>query len=185
MGTKRLFVAIPLSEELKDAITAQKRAIKLTQARFVDPDKCHVTLLFLGDVQEENIPKIHEILKRETALIQPFVLHFHNVSFGPKPKRPRLLWMEAEKNDSFILLGKKLHTALIEFIEKEEEREPHAHITVARLPHFHLQGDEKLPSFDFKPLPVEKCLLIESALTYKGPLYTILYEYRLCEDTVL
>lgn len=180
MGTKRLFVAIPLSEELKEALAAQKRAIKLRQARFVDPEKCHVTLLFLGDVQEEHIPKIHELLQQELALIKPFVLHFHNLSFGPKPKWPRLLWMEAEKNESFVSLGKKIQTALTEFIEKKDDREPHAHITIARLPHFHLQGDEKLPSFDFKPLSVEKCLLIESTLTYKGPLYTILYEYPLC-----
>src|ERR1700730_993992 len=96
MNTKRLFLAIPLPDTVKEALVAYlepyQKQEALQHSRWVTFDNLHVTTLFLGDVLEENIPKIQEKLQAELGKIEPFELIFEKITFAPSQRRPHMIW---------------------------------------------------------------------------------------------
>jgi len=56
----RLFVAVPLPEEVQDRLASLYRGIP--GARWIDPDNLHLTLRFIGDVNEDTAEDIDDCL---------------------------------------------------------------------------------------------------------------------------
>lgn len=86
---KRLFVALELPAALRPDLAGLVDA-DLAGARWVRPEKWHLTLSFLGNVSAEGEAALWETLA--TVRAQPFSLGLRGVgSFGPA-RSPRVLW---------------------------------------------------------------------------------------------
>ena len=87
----RAFIALELSDEIKDQLTAAQQTLRGCRARltFVEPKNIHITAKFLGDVDEKNLPKVIEALKKITFI--PFPVTAGKVTVN-NPKRPHTVW---------------------------------------------------------------------------------------------
>jgi RNA 2',3'-cyclic 3'-phosphodiesterase len=125
----RLFVAMDLPEDVKDAIADTYRAIPGT--KWVDETKLHCTLHFIGEVAEPT-PEI--VVARLSKIVgTPMQLRVKSAGFFPPRKDPRILWFGIEHPPELLTLQSKIERACISSGTTGENRKFHPHITVARL----------------------------------------------------
>lgn len=173
----RLFIAIELPDDIKTALGRLR--VDVPGARWVPPEQLHLTLAFLGEVEEKTAGELSERL----ALIQtpPFQLRFSEPGCFPNRHRPRVLWAGLEPHPSLIYLAAVVHEAVLACGIPQEERPFSPHITMARLkfPAVREVGAFLTMSQKLKlpPFPVREITLFQSLLTPHGavhiPLRTI------------
>src|SRR5258708_16753027 len=121
----RLFVGIALPPETKLRLSLISAGVP--GARWVDPGNYHVTLRFIGEVDEGMAGDIDAALARIHA--KPFDLVLTGVGqFGD-----RMLWAGVEKNPALLHLRDKVESALVRLGPEPEPRPCLPHVTLARL----------------------------------------------------
>lgn len=167
----RLFIAIELPDDLKTALGRLR--VDVPGARWVPPEQLHLTLAFLGEVEEKTAGDLNERL----ALIQtpPFRLCFSGTGCFPDRHRPRVLWAGLEPSPRLMHLAAGVHGVVLACGIPQEERPFSPHITMARLK-FPSAGEIdafltmpqklKLP-----PFPVREVILFQSRLTQHGAVH--------------
>ncbi|MDE2227463.1 MAG: RNA 2',3'-cyclic phosphodiesterase [Alphaproteobacteria bacterium] len=173
----RLFVGIALSPELKLALS--RLAIGLPGARWVDPGNYHLTLRFIGEVDEGMASDIDAALTRVRA--KRFALTLAGIdSFNA-----RSLFVGVERNPDLVHLQEKAESALARSGIEPEGRRFAPHVTLARLKG---KPDAKLGQFlaahalfRAAPFDVAQFQLVASYLTKSGAIYEDQAEYALEE----
>jgi 2'-5' RNA ligase len=167
----RLFVALDLPEEIKQSLTPLLDAIPA--GRPATMAQLHLTLFFLGNVSEEDLPRIKEALGGITET--SFLLKLKGVGCFPNPKRPRILWVGIPLTEELSKLKTETDRVLENLGYPKEKRAFHPHLTLARIKKPHPQGVEdflnKYFSFQSKAFPVKEFTLYHSILTPKGARY--------------
>jgi 2'-5' RNA ligase len=181
METKRLFIAIPLPEVMKETLVRYLEPYKKIPARWVEAKNYHITCLFLGDIEVERIDALKERLQQACRRCLPFTLAFDRVCFFPDMRRPHMIWASFEKHAAFS----ELLLSLVVACEKENDKEALPHVTLARLAHYHLRESIPFPPLALPPLEVSECELIASTLTDKSPIYTLLGHFPLGQKFAL
>ena len=106
MSVIRSFIAIDLPVELHESLqqVSDKIGEQLDRApiRWVRVPNIHLTLKFLGDVSENNIPMINEILQAEAAHAKPFEISVGGFGVFPNITRPRVIWVGVEAPEELI-----------------------------------------------------------------------------------
>jgi 2'-5' RNA ligase len=170
----RLFAGIELPPELKLSLSTM--ASGLPGARWVDPGNYHVTLRFVGEVDEGLASDI------DAALAQIRAPGFSLTLVGIGTFGTRQLWIGVERNDALIHLRDKIEGALVRLGLEPEGRRFQPHVTLARLrrPDARLQGFMAAHSlYRAPPFPVRHFSLIASYLTKSGSIYEDQAAYRL------
>ena len=69
----RTFLAIPLPKETKDLLSRIQEQLKTSKAdvKWVEPQNIHLTLKFLGEINEEQLNKISAIVDETVRRIYP------------------------------------------------------------------------------------------------------------------
>ena len=195
----RIFIAINLPEKIKDELEKlEKETAELFPEetsrgliRWVKKDNLHITLLFLGYIEEENIPQICKIVNEIAKTQNPFSLEFKKVLYGPPNKiPPRLIWVDLEKSTELTDLVKKLKEKVEEtgFLEKMEKREFSPHITLGRIRTWQWKRIEPEERPDIKKdislnFEVNSVEVMESQLKRSGAEYAILETCNLRLET--
>jgi 2'-5' RNA ligase len=175
----RLFVGIAVPPEQK--LTLSVLAAGLHGVRWVDPGNFHVTLRFIGEVDEGLADDIDEAL---AAIRFPrFSLAIAGTGiFGP-PEKPRLLYAGLDKEDRLVRLHERVESALSRLGLPAEGRRYVPHVTLAHChaPHAAEIQDYicrnnlmRLPAF-----PVDRFHLVRSYLTKAGSIYEDVADYPL------
>ena len=131
----RAFIAIELDQAARAALV---RVLDAEQTRsrglrWVAPHQLHVTLKFLGDIDESRLPEIERIMCAASAAVAPFRLMLGRVGCFPSTRDPRVLWIAAD--DPHGNCARWLAPAdegLIALGIEPERRELTPHITLAR-----------------------------------------------------
>ena len=169
----RLFLAVDIPEELRDELRPVLYQLKQPGLKPVAPEHLHVTLKFLGDV--ENPKDIEQRL--ESLAYSPFSARSTHIScFGY-----RVLWLGLESPE-MAGLARELDTLLPEFESEYARFTPH--LTLARAKD---EKDERVRGVFHhwlqKPLhyewTIDRVVLYASTLSPKGPKYERLREYNL------
>lgn len=139
----------------------------------------HVTVLFLGDTDEEKIPAISEKLDQIAAATPNFSIRFDKPIYAPPNKPTTMVWMKFAEIEEFKTLAEKV---IDEIGKPEDKQKILPHITLARFREDALVS--KLPKLgptglEGGELAVGKISLIDSKLTPAGHVYTKLAEYYL------
>jgi RNA 2',3'-cyclic 3'-phosphodiesterase len=103
-------------------------------ARWTREENLHLTVAFLGNIEEGIVPAIAERLGPLAERIAPARLVLAGVGGFPH-SRPRVLWLGVDAGGSwFVGLTKAVRAALGEGLGLElDRREPSAHATLARV----------------------------------------------------
>lgn len=192
----RIFIAINLPEDVKTALAGFQDKWSDLPARWTKPENLHITLAFIGDIEEDGISEIQQIIKNVIAPASPelaseggrhgsFAISLNKISYSPYKKdkeSPRMIWALGKKSADFDSLCDKLGKALVGLPKihfKPEVRESIPHITLARIKEWEwrrIEPDERPEIEEFIDLnfQVNSIELMESVLKRSGPEYTIL-----------
>jgi 2'-5' RNA ligase len=135
----RAFVAIALEPAARREIARAEGMAMATigassAARWTREENLHLTVAFLGNVDEALVPAIADRLGPFADSVAPQRLVLAGVGGFPR-SRPRVLWLGVEAGRSwFVELANAVRAALADGLGLElDEREPSAHVTVARV----------------------------------------------------
>ncbi|MFO0877801.1 MAG: RNA 2',3'-cyclic phosphodiesterase [Gemmataceae bacterium] len=191
MSRLRTFIAVEVEPHIRERLSRLQETLARAapDVKWVDEENLHVTLVFLGDVDEREIPAVCRVVQEICAEIEPFLLHVGGVGCFPNPRRPRTIWAGlGEGAEQLVQLHGRLEAALVELgCYRREERQFTPHITLGRLKG-ELRTPEKLPEALTKQAAwvggecqVEAVLVLSSQLTPQGPIYSTLCTAPLAE----
>jgi 2'-5' RNA ligase len=129
----RLFVALDLREDVRQAIRDLIARLQPAGrgARWVRPEGMHITLKFIGHVDEAKLGAIGQALEAVDSP-QPVDLRFRGVGFFPNERRPRVIWCGIEASKNLPPLASDIENALQPVGIQPESREFVPHLTLAR-----------------------------------------------------
>jgi 2'-5' RNA ligase len=190
--TKRLFIAIPLPKRWQQVLTLYQHDAKSERitgtvpTRWTDRGNLHITIRFIGSINESCIPKLIQTLRGFVGSIHPFVLPFQYFEFAT-PKEPKMIWARFANTEEFHALVRTCTKILAQFLHDDcggmKLHNGHhviPHVTVARL-----KGDAdragKLSSPVNVPedLAVTSLVLNESKTLPNGSVYRTLATFHL------
>lgn len=174
----RLFVALALTDRVAQSLAALQSGVP--GARWSTREQLHLTLRFIGDVDERDANGIDDALSVISA--PRFVLELKGVgAFGGK--NPRALWAGIASNEAITHLQRKIESAIQRLGFPAEERKFTPHVTLARLratPAGRVMDyltDHAL--YASMPFEVNSFTLFSSRLTPNGSIYVAEREYPL------
>lgn len=134
----RLFTAFFLSplaiEELK---RAQKELIVLNSglpAKWIEPRDFHLTMEFLGELNESRVETVKKILKKAVAGSRCFQCRLEQLGVFPNRRRPGVLQARiSEQGKESSALRLKIHRQLKNFNLIEDNKPWRPHVTLGRV----------------------------------------------------
>jgi RNA 2',3'-cyclic 3'-phosphodiesterase len=178
-GPVRLFFAIELGDALLDRLeetTALLRA-EAPELAWIARERRHLTLKFLGDVDEGAAAKLIEAADRAVARHQPLEMSVREVGAFPNFRRARVVWIGVEQEPRLELLHHDLELACEQVGFEVEGRPFRPHITLARvrapLPVERMRALARVArTVRMRAMvPVEQITLFESTLAPAGARY--------------
>lgn len=187
---RRLFIAVDLAIPVVDQLVTLQREIDAqlpdsVRVRWVAPQNIHLTLRFLGDVDEAMLPRLTAMLE---ALVEPlfaFQINSRGVGCFPRGEQPRVIWSGFDEEDAQVL------SLLRQALERDLEllgfaRDPRpfaAHVTLGRVKS-RARPDLRDLVAEYQGEPwgksdVKDFILYESTLTDRGPRYRVLSRFAL------
>ncbi len=134
--TKRLFAAVWLPEELREAVAPvlARFAAAAPDVRWVAPESLHVTLAFLGDVDAERVPRLEACIRQALPGAAPFDVRLAGAGTFPSRGIPRVVWLGLEVGTKEIAaLASRLERKLVgEGFLAPSDRPFRAHVTLGR-----------------------------------------------------
>jgi 2'-5' RNA ligase len=134
----RLFVALEIPTEVRDEFAALINELRAAdssfsknRARWVRPENLHVTLKFIGHVDNGKLDAIRGALA-EVRFDSPAELRFRGLGFFPNAKRPRVFWAGVETSPNLAPLAAEIDTRLKKLGILSETKEFAPHLTLAR-----------------------------------------------------
>lgn len=180
----RGFIAIDINVtpnvlNLLQDITNSNADVKL-----VEPQNIHITIKFLGDVREDNIDEIEQIMKDSVKEIEPFKLKLSGTGVFPNQNYIRVVWIGIKDSEIIEIISRSIDERLSQLGFKREKRGFSAHLTIGRVKtaknkQLLLKAIENYKDFEFSIQEVKSIKLKKSDLTPKGPIYTTLREVKL------
>jgi len=179
----RLFVALNIPQSIKEEIIRLRNTIisNSLDYKWETPDKLHLTIKFIGEVEENLVEKIQDELTFINEY-KEFNCTFTKFGFFYSGKEPKILWLGLNINEEIFSLVERLNEGLVKFgIEKEKKRfKPH--LTLMRV---RKNLDKNfINSFENCKLPYTEFLadsisLIKSELLSGGSKYKEIKKYKL------
>lgn len=190
--TYRLFIAIELPPSLRPALQstlkALQQAVPANTVKWVQPDKMHLTLKFLGDVPIRQIGAIESGLQAAIAGHSPFTIEVANLGCFPNFSRPNVLWIGLNSSDNHL---RRLRDSIEQHIAPlgypTEARDFSPHLTLGRVKRDLAkpiiskvgQAAQGISVGKLGDWPCESVRLMRSELQPEGPIYTCIAEKRL------
>lgn len=175
----RSFVAIG-AEELKLDISFLKEVLasKDLEYSFVPESNYHITLCFLGNIVDEQIPEVRRVLQEVASEHDSFRLRLSGIKTFPSEGNAKVIWLGLQ--NSLVLRSlqgecvRKLNNIGINL----EEKEFIPHLTVARLKKSANLSDilSKFRHQEFCEIRVEKIELYYSDLSGESPRYHSMFQ---------
>ncbi len=185
MAKIRSFIALPSSVELNARLTEIQQQLMEERAsvKWDTPDKFHITMKFLGDVDTEDLTELADALTVAASAQPAFSLVYDSIGAFPDLVHPKVIWAGAGANDALASLQREIETVCERLGYPRETRSFHPHITLGRV-----KGSANLnrltarvKSITFVPTTAHcpEILLIRSDLRPTGSVYTTLKAFPL------
>ncbi len=185
----RTFIAVDLGKVLRDRLVTlqEKLAQSGAAVKWVEVENLHVTLLFLGEVDERELPPLCRAVSVVCGRHDRFDLNIQTVGCFPNPRRPRVVWAGVGAGGpELIALHDSLEAPLMELgCYRREERQFTPHVTLGRVKS-DASADELAAVLAKKAtwnagceIEVQELLVMSSQLTSQGPEYTVLSRGKL------
>jgi 2'-5' RNA ligase len=177
----RLFVSVEVPEEVKQHIFDLQHEMTsgIAKIRWVAKKNLHLTLKFLGEVEEVLLDEIKARLSSVSC--SPFKLRLTHLGFFPSKEYIRVIWVGIDPESKMISLQQKVDAELLDIFPSEQKFV--SHLTIGRVK-FIKKKKEFMKIIDkvkVKPLEfeVKEFKLMQSVLRRSSPIYEELATYKL------
>ena len=184
----RSFIAFEIPEEIRAKVHETFAPVRrqMSGVKWVEPQGMHLTLRFLGPVEEAVIEgSIAPLLEKVSADESSFLLQVKGVGVFPSLSKPRVFWLGMDDGQGRLKrLQIKIEAGVSKLPVHQEERAFHPHLTLGRVK----VPDRKNPwarvleeyeKIDFGSFPAAHVILFKSELTRGGAVYTKLREFKM------
>jgi 2'-5' RNA ligase len=179
----RTFIAVAIDKAIRDRAVVLQEALGRAGAdvKWVEPENMHVTLLFLGEVEDRTLPAVCRVVAEVAAGLAPFEMSVAGAGCFPNARRPKTLWVGiGEGLQELVALHDALEPPLLELgCYRREERQYTPHLTLGRV-----KGDAgadelaaalaRRSDWQGGQVRVREVLVMSSELRPEGPTYTVL-----------
>jgi len=182
----RAFIAVELPDAVHAALEDLKGRFRCAgvRASWVKPGNIHLTLRFLGEIDEDQAGRIIDILDSEYACVRPFTLQVCGVGAFPNARRPSVLWVGCEPAEGPLeRVQQAAETAARAVGLAPEAKVFRAHLTLARVKDWRASGPvsealDQAKGFDAGEFEAAGVALFRSRLMPSGAVYERLREFR-------
>jgi len=178
----RLFVAIELGEEFSRRLVEMQDALRAVAmgVSFTKPENLHLTLKFIGEVEEQRVSALCDALKGVPQVGQ-FDLNLIGPDFLPERGPIRIIGASVDGGEKLLSLQSAIEEACASQQIPRENRGYRPHITLARARRPLRRSAqnrllEAIPESTSGSMPVDEFVLMLSQLTDKGSQYSVLYK---------
>jgi 2'-5' RNA ligase len=179
----RTFIAVAVDKRTRDRVADLQETLAESGAdvKWVEEKNLHLTLLFLGEVDERSVPDVCRAVASVAAEREPFEMTVGSVGGFPNAHRPKTLWVGVDEGkEELIALHDELELPLLELgCYRREARKYTPHLTLGRV-----KRDEdaealagplaKHGEWEGGRTLVNEVLVMSSELRYEGPEYTVM-----------
>lgn len=178
----RVFFGIGLPAQIRKQVKGFVDSLKpgLPRMKWVEEENLHITLRFLGEVEEARISSISSAASQSVSSSQRFDIVLGELGAFPNPRRARVFWWGLSRGaEESSALFTALEDNLVNRGFDKEKRRYHPHITLARLRYPASLSLEGLSSPSGLSFTASSFTLYQSTLTPQGPIYKILEDFKL------
>jgi 2'-5' RNA ligase len=188
MASIRTFIAVKASQRVTNnaAKVVGRLAATCDKYRWVEPENLHVTLNFVGDVVDVEIPELCKLIKTAIQPHESFEMSLQGVSGFSSAQEPRVLWIGVDEGkEALTSIYKSLEEVLHHWGVNKDRNEYVPHITLGRLARGGRWNDEllalvhKLRHHDGGFCHVDEVIIYSSYLERSGPTYTPMARVKL------
>ncbi len=185
----RVFLAINLPDEIKKRLLNYQEKWQDLPCRWTKPENLHITLVFLGNLDDDQLSETIKISQEVAKRHNPFLIELKKICYGPPNKKPpRMVWVEGKLNQNLANLQKDLEDSIFQLESykykirlpagRQKEARPYRpHITLARIKQWEFSSLEDRPEINEDislSFEVGSFEVIESFLKRSGAEYEIL-----------
>jgi 2'-5' RNA ligase len=198
----RAFLAVELEEGLQKRIAQVQQdlkqrlgreALKDVRISWVQPVSIHLTIKFLGDIDDQLVDLLRAAIEQAMKDHQPTSIPLERLGAFPRPQQPRVLWVGAseqwEQGDDAKRVA-EIHRAIEDccatFDLAPEGRPLSPHLTLARIKEGERHVGQALAKSGAMDRPLSlgslvlgSIVLMKSELRPTGSVYTKLWEIAL------
>jgi 2'-5' RNA ligase len=177
----RSFLAFELPPKIREQIGELSRELRKSRlpARWVQEGNIHLTIVFLGSVEENVVKDLKETVGSVVRGFAVFPVKLSGVGVFPNWRKPRVFWIGLDGDmEGLSRLRDELQEALAVFGLREEKRPFRAHLTLGRFKD-QPDDDEELKQIlgryhdiTSEPCSLDELVLFKSDLKPSGPVYT-------------
>ncbi len=176
----RSFIAIEIPDVIKQRMAEVQAGLRKADvdASWPRPEGMHLTLKFLGEVPESQVPAITDALRESVRGVNPFRLEIAGAGAFPNPRNARVVWVGvAGETDKLSLLRAAVEDAMAGIGMEREERAFKPHLTLGRIKYIRSRESlaaalEKVKDFRLPGFEVTAVSLMKSELKRTGAVYT-------------
>jgi RNA 2',3'-cyclic 3'-phosphodiesterase len=198
----RAFLAVELSPRLRAELAALQQGLKQsiepemkrdTRISWVQPAKMHLTIKFLGDLDEQVIDPLRGEVEQAVGSQPSVNVPLERLGAFPRPHSPRVLWIgpsenweQGEEGKRVIEIHGEIEQACesLGFLREAKPFSPHLTLARVKMGARHVGAALVTSGVLDQPLSVgslvvESVVLVKSELKPTGSIYTRLWAARL------
>ncbi len=186
----RVFIAIDIDQAVRKGLAKlqsemlDKVDIKKSDAKWVNPKIMHLTLKFLGEINDVQMVDVCNITKEVASRHKRFNIDVETVGFFGG-RSARVLWVGAGQDSKNLLqLQENLEQSLASAGRPPETRKFSGHLTLCRVRNSGAgvklaRLTEEYKDYKLGAMPADSLCVYQSELTSSGPVYMVLGNYEL------
>lgn len=200
----RAFLAVELPDELRARLAGIQQECKRrivpglpreVRVSWVKPESLHLTLKFLGDIDEQLVVPMQQAIGRAVAAHRAIVIPLQRLGLFPGLQRARVLWIgpaapweQSEAAARLATLHRAVEDCCVALNLAPDSRPLSPHLTVARIKEGERAAGQALARSGLldrplteDPFVIRSIVLMKSDLKPTGSVYTKLWEADLPE----
>lgn len=164
----RVFIAIEIPESIKEELAHLVEGLKdkISNVKWVEKENFHITLRFIGEIQEDRISVLESIIDEVSLKFSPFEIELKGTG-----KFPHVIWVGIDKGGDILKnIYYSIEGALIRADFPPIDKPFSPHITLGRVK----KDVKRFQVEDFGPISfyANSITLMQSQLFPSGPIYT-------------
>lgn len=132
----RSFIAFDLADDAKAEVSRAAKELKSTGAdvKWVSAGSIHMTLKFLGNIEEEKVPDIIRRLDGVASMFPAFDAALSELGSFPKWEYAKVIWVGiGDGADEMISIARSVEDAMCDEGIPKEDRKFSPHVTIGRV----------------------------------------------------
>ena len=131
MQKKKIFIEIAIPKDLKKRLMQKTTQWSDLPVKWAKEENLHITLAFIGYVDESVIPEICQKVNQAVNNFESFEVVFNKIELGPDAENPRIVWLSGEPSFELGKLNQTVEKALD--MRPQEHKEYRPHITLGKI----------------------------------------------------